>query len=329
MKANYISSVGFMYDLLFMYKLYFNKGEWRTEFVIHSKSEKDKAHYDSIMKWFDGAPEEGQLFFHINDAGQTFMDTLLFEMLNGSGEITFAAFLDAFRNTAAVRQKLIMHYLDQVSDEEPRVDQIVDRIDASDYPEEIKHLLISFLLRSENYVRTIADDLTVKEGLLSAYYDKNQKLLSDVCASVGDDVIQELTGGAAELNYAVSLIGRNEIVTVESEENSLVILGSEYQAVLEEQKEDDVELDITGFGKVMSESNRAMILDMLLEDKELSTSEIAKRLRVSVNAAYYHLNMMTDIDMLYSRTEGRTVYFKINPNHFVAVKKALEKYLGS
>ena len=153
-------------------------------------------------------------------------------------------------------------------------------------------------------------------------------MISDACAAIQDDTIRELTDGASELHYSIALIGRNEILSVETEDAPLTILGCHFQAVLDEQKEEEIELDITGFGKVMSEPNRVLVLDMLLEDKELSTSEIAKRLRVSVNAAYYHLNMMTDIDMLYSRTEGRTVYFKINPNHFAAVKKALAKYLG-
>ena len=52
-----------MYDLLFMYKLYFNKGEWMTEFVLHKKAEQNRDFYVSIMKLFDTAPEEGALFF--------------------------------------------------------------------------------------------------------------------------------------------------------------------------------------------------------------------------------------------------------------------------
>ena len=39
MASNYIPSAGYMYDLLFMYKLYFSKGERMTEFVLHKKAE--------------------------------------------------------------------------------------------------------------------------------------------------------------------------------------------------------------------------------------------------------------------------------------------------
>lgn len=328
MASNYIPSAGYMYDLLFMYKLYFNKGEWMTEFVLHKKAEQNRDFYVSIMKLFDTAPEEGALFFYVKDAGQTFMDTLLFEMMHCGEGLSFSEFRDAFKDGAVTKRKLFFYYLDQ-DIEQMSLAEAVGCIDRSAYPEGIKHLLISFLIREKDYVQSIAADLAVKDEIVSSYYEENKEILPRICATVSDETLQELTDrkDGAELRYGISLIGRNEIVTVESEEDSLVILGCDFQDVLEEQKEGTTNLDITGFGKVMSEPNRMVILDMLLENKELSTSEIAKRLRVSVNAAYYHLNMMTDIGMLYSRTEGRTVYFKINPSHFVAVRKALEKYL--
>lgn len=328
MASNYISSAGYMYDLLYMYKLYFNKGEWMTEFVLHKKAEQDKDFYNSIMKLFDTAPDEGALFFYIKDAGQTFMDTLLFEMMHCSEGLSFSRFCNVFEDGAATKRKLFFYYLDQ-DIEQMSTAEAVDCIDRSAYPEGIKHLLISFLIREKDYVQSIAADLAVKDEIVSSYYEENKKIIPNICATVSEETLQELIGGkdGAKLNYGISLIGRNEIVTVESEEDSLIILGCDFLNVLEEQKEETTNLDITGFGKVMSESNRMVILDMLLDNKELSTSEIAKRLRVSVNAAYYHLNMMTDIEMLYSRTEGRTVYFKINPSHFAAVRKALEKYL--
>ena len=68
MASNYIPSAGYMYDLLFMYKLYFNKGEWMTEFVLHKKAEQNRDFYVAIMKLFDTAPEEGALFFYVKDA---------------------------------------------------------------------------------------------------------------------------------------------------------------------------------------------------------------------------------------------------------------------
>ena len=115
MASNYIPSAGYMYDLLFMYKLYFNKGEWMTEFVLHKKAEQNRDFYVSIMKLFDTAPEEGALFFYVKDAGQTFMDTLLFEMMHCGEGLSFSEFRDAFKDGAVTKRKLFFYYLDPLS----------------------------------------------------------------------------------------------------------------------------------------------------------------------------------------------------------------------
>ena len=65
--------------------------------------------------------------------------------------------------------------------------------------------------------------------------------------------------------------------------------------------------------KVFSNPTRLAILNTLREE-EMSVSELAERLKVSVGNLSQHLNMMKQRRVLASRKEGNNVYYRLaNP----------------
>ncbi len=324
--TKFVSRFGNMYDLLFLYKLYFNKAEWMSEFSLHKKVERDNLFYERTVSEFGEFPAELKIFCTMNEDDLTFLDTLYFDLLEQDIELTFQAFSAKLEEEEFLKQQVFRFYLG-IDITGKTMLEIAEKVDGSYYSEEIKHLLLSFYIKPEKYQKVLIYDLISKEAMLTNYYQRNFKTVTKAQETFEEDNIDSFINSKKETLCSIALIAKNMIISREIGEYNVVILGSDYQEVLQERESDGEAPDLIGFGKVMSEQNRVVILDMLLEHKELSTSDIARRLKVSVNAAYYHLNMMTDIDMLFSRNEGRTVYFKINPNHFAAIRKALEKYM--
>lgn len=297
-----------------------------SEFALHKKVESDNLFYERTVSEFGEFPAELKIFCTMNEDDMTFLDTLYFDLLEQDIELTFQAFSAKLEEEEFLKQQVFHFYLGIDITSKTMV-EIAEKVDGSYYSEEIKHLLLSFYIKPEKYQKALIYDLISKEAMLTNYYQRNFKTATKAQETFEEDDIDSLVNSKKETLCSIALIAKNMIIAREIGEYNVVILGSDYREVLQERESDSETPDLIGFGKVMSEQNRVVILDMLLEHKELSTSDIARRLKVSVNAAYYHLNMMTDIDMLFSRNEGRTVYFKINPNHFVAIRKALEKYM--
>ena len=303
--TKFVSRFGNMYDLFFLYKLYFNKAEWMSEFALHKKVESDNLFYERTVSEFGEFPAELKIFCTMNEDDMTFLDTLYFDLLEQDIELTFQAFSAKLEEEEFLKQQVFHFYLGIDITSKTMV-EIAEKVDGSYYSEEIKHLLLSFYIKPEKYQKALIYDLISKEAMLTNYYQRNFKTATKAQETFEEDDIDSLVNSKKETLCSIALIAKNMIIAREIGEYNVVILGSDYREVLQERESDSETPDLIGFGKVMSEQNRVVILDMLLEHKELSTSDIARRLKVSVNAAYYHLNMMTDIDMLFSRNEGRT-----------------------
>ena len=165
----------------------------------------EEAVLDSIV--YADCPRPVSYTHLVKDAGQTFMATLLFEMMHCGEGLSFSEFRDAFKDGAVTKRKLFFYYLDQ-DIEQMSLAEAVGCIDRSAYPEGIKHLLISFLIREKDYVQSIAADLAVKDEIVSSYYEENKEILPSICATVSDETLQELTDrkDGEELRYGICLL---------------------------------------------------------------------------------------------------------------------------
>jgi DNA-binding transcriptional ArsR family regulator len=75
---------------------------------------------------------------------------------------------------------------------------------------------------------------------------------------------------------------------------------------------------------VFSNARRVRIL-WALADKELSVGDIAKAVDSSLQNVSQHLSLMKDHDLVTSRREGQTIYYRIKPgsleNHCLGLLK--------
>ncbi len=67
---------------------------------------------------------------------------------------------------------------------------------------------------------------------------------------------------------------------------------------------------------VFGNAKRVLIL-WALGEREMSVSEIASTIECSLQNTSQHLRLMKEKDILTSRREGQTIYYRIKPNEFM------------
>jgi DNA-binding transcriptional ArsR family regulator len=71
-----------------------------------------------------------------------------------------------------------------------------------------------------------------------------------------------------------------------------------------------------GICGIFGNTKRVLIL-WTLGEREMSVSEIASAVGCSLQNTSQHLHLMKDKDILASRREGQTIYYRIKPNELI------------
>jgi len=80
--------------------------------------------------------------------------------------------------------------------------------------------------------------------------------------------------------------------------------------------------------RIFSNSNRIQIFWLLMED-EMSVNDIAEAIDASVHNTSQHLRLMTTENILDTRRDGQTIYYRIADNDFGSYcRRILEKNLA-
>ena len=343
MKVKFIKSPGYLYDLIFIYILHFNKNLWESDFVNEDNIKSDIEFYKKIESKFLNIPDELKIFFYKNNGRCFLVEYFLNLISNITIDITFDKFRDELLNCDELKNKVINFYfsdckLDLSPDSDVILNEdIIKMIDSSNYSDNIKYRLLSFFVSPEKYGKQLIYDLMAKEPLLSQYYEKNYSILIDIQNNFNlEDLLISMNkmdgkdiniNDNSEIYITLCLITKNIVNVIFLETSYLFFLGYDFNHLLKTliNRNDKMEVDV--FGKILSDKHRLKILDMLLEKEEMSTSDIAENLSVTINSAFYHLEMMSQVGILYYRNEGRTVFYRINYNYIKNGSEAiLKKY---
>ena len=106
----------------------------------------------------------------------------------------------------------------------------------------------------------------------------------------------------------------------------MLLLGLEYQEMLKSLcgKKSSLQLDL--IGNALAEKNRIDILNLLLDEGELTVRDVESRLGLSGTNAYYHLSLMMKANVIQARNQGRTVFYAINRQLFRSLCEMLSRY---
>ena len=70
--------------------------------------------------------------------------------------------------------------------------------------------------------------------------------------------------------------------------------------------------------KILGDTNRYRIFEMLGKESKLSVSDIAKVLKISIPLASQHLKILEQAEMLEKEKQGQKVYYKLRLDNKIA-----------
>ena len=340
----FLKAPGYIYDIFYIFSLYFNREEHLSSDVNASSVEADAAFLNQMIQDFSPISDEIELFFHRRKDGRILMPKYCFEPYQDhfATDYSFDFLMQILMNHDQLIEKLIEFYFpdmghDDVLMVKSSLVEMSKQIDASQYDEHIKRRLYSFFINPEPIIQKLVYELMAKELMLSQYYEKNYQKIVSVQNDFDFDEFAEAVKGfrnidflneeKSEVYFSVCLINKNCVNFFLHPQKPVILLGYNYIESIKDFFSRKHHPSLKEFGDVITEQNRIDILNLLVERKEVTIKDLEKLLDFSGSTAYYHLTMMTRCNMVKTRNQGKTVFYSLNQHYFESIIEVLSKYL--
>ncbi|WP_249313582.1 ArsR/SmtB family transcription factor [Congzhengia minquanensis] len=333
---------GYIYDLLFIFYLRFNK-QYYINMLENSGKQADVKFFNDILEKFSDIPDDLYVFFHAIENGRCFFATQYFNPYKEQFTTTynFKLIQKELTDSDQLLRALIRFYFYEISDE--KIDacmnstlELFSLIKTSHYSTEVKSKLYEFFIHPEPYVRTLHFELIAKEFMLSQYYEKNYQKILDVYNQTTFEILSKKLKGLDDLKFikknnqeslyvSYCLINKFSLNFFGVREGVVYLLGYDYLSILDFVK-NKTDLSLLDFGNALCEESRVKILELLLEREEVTCKDLEKIFSFSGSTAYHHITMLTRIGLVKTRNEGKTILYGLNRKYFSAIIGVLSRY---
>ena len=334
---------GYIYDLLFVFYLKYNK-EYCLDNFVNKKSDKDdKEFYEQILKMFSPISDDLYVFFHALKNGKCFVSSNYFDSFKNSFTSDFdISFLQkALSDYSEVVKQAIYFYFHALSSEdvEKAIGSSVylfEIIKKSSYSDEEKSRLYEFFINPIPYIQKLQYELMVKELQLSNYYEKHYALILDSYNSLTFEKLNEQVKPLKDIDFikadkqqlilSFCLLNKNCVSFISVTEGVVYLLGYDYVATIGYIKDRSISIKLDEFGSALAEESRVRMLDLMLEKGEISCKDLERIFNFSGSTAYHHLMTLAKYGVIKTRNEGKTILYSVNTKCFDVVIDVLSKY---
>lgn len=344
-EVEFIKEPGYMYDLLSMFVLYFNKEYFLSNMINYDKASADQEHYKSIIKEIEPVSNDLRIFFLMNANARTFMIHNYFDMLDKTFLTTYnlKEVQDALRDCDGVKSKILEFYLPKLSKtkrEECKNDlaELSRQMKIADLKPEIKNGLYSFFIEPEAILQKLAYELISKDFILKKKRESHTLLAEQLQESFNTKEVVEKVSQYQRQNVSIdithysklyisfSMISKNAIKYYYFSDTVILLLGTDCLSYLDYLSARETAPDLETFGNALSDKYRVGILNLAAKNKEVSIKDIESELGNGGANVYYHLSLMLKANLLRARNQGRAVIYRLNTPYFNSVRDLLLRY---
>lgn len=331
-KVEFLKQPGYIYDLFSLFICYYNK--------VDPNSEKNN---EKMMSEFGSFPDELLPFFWMKEKNICFMTENYFVPYKEHFTTTYGLTevqeaLSAYDQTI---QKMLLYYFPNLSEEEclKCIDSPImvgRQIKKSNYSAEIKSALYAFFLEPVPAIQKLSYELMVKEFHLARFYESKLEMIMALQHDFDLDKFQkdlekytesQFEFSSFENSYLSFCIYNVKTIFIHScNKDIILILGIDYNDALKDLLLQRSSLQLDLIGNALAEKNRIDILNLLLQEGELTVRDFERRLGLSGTNTYYHLSLMQKANVIQTRNQGRTIFYRINKRLFSSLCELLSQY---
>lgn len=210
----------------------------------------------------------------------------------------------------------------------------IEALNDSIYSHDFK-LQVALLFGHFSYaISVLTEQLRCVYTHIDALHKKNTDKLDIVVNQIQSDknaklYDQLLDFDVTECCFSVSLLNQYTTQTFMSHGNNIgLLLGFNHEDDLHLQY-DEKNIDLRQLLIAVGNDTRYSILQILMENKELTASSIAKMLNLPPTTALRHVELLYDNNVLYiSRRSGLQIFYRINYDILTSAIKLLSNKLG-
>lgn len=344
-EVEFIKEPGYMYDLLSMFVLYFNKEYFLSNMINYDKASADQEHYKSIIKEIEPVSNDLRIFFLMNANEKSFMMLNYFDAFHEDFLTTYCLkeVQDALRDCDSVKSKILEFYLPKLSKtkrEECKNDlaELSRQMKIADLKPEIKNGLYSFFIEPEATLQKLSYELISKDFILKKKRESHVLLAEQVQKDFSaEKVIEKIlqfqnenddvnVAKSSKLYISLSLVSKNAIKYYCYSDIATLLFGTDCLDYLDYISGRDTAPDLETFGNALSDKYRVGILNLAAKNKEISIKDIESELGNGGANVYYHLSLMLKANLLRARNQGRAVIYRLNTPYFNSVRDLLLRY---
>lgn len=342
-EVEFIKEPGYMYDLLSMFVLYFNKEYFLSNMINYDKASADQEYYKSIIKEIEPVSNDLRIFFLMNANAKAFMMINYFDAFHDNFLTTYCLqeVQDALRDCESVKSKILEFYLPKLSKmkrEECKNDlaELSRQMKIADLKPEIKNGLYSFFIEPEATLQKLAYELISKDFILKKKRESHVLLAEQTQKDFkAEEVIEKIAKyqneninltSPSKLYITLSMINKNELKYYYYSSITALLFGTDCLSYLEYISGRETAPDLETFGNALSDKYRVGILNLAAKNKEISIKDIESELGNGGANVYYHLSLMLKANLLRARNQGRAVIYRLNTPYFNSVRDLLLRY---
>lgn len=343
-EVEFIKEPGYMYDLLSMFILYFNKEYFLSNMINYDKASADQEYYKSIIKEIEPVSNDLRIFFLMNANAKTFMMVNYFDVFNEAFFTTYnlKEVQDALRDCDGVKSKILEFYLPKLSKtkrEECKNDlaELSRQMKIADLKPEIKNGLYSFFIEPEATLQKLSYELISKDFILKKWRESHALQAEQMCESFNlFEIYKKFDGEIGHANsnmdgydkfyVSLTIAEKNVVKQYLYSDKALIILGVDSLSYLDYLSGLETAPDLETFGNALSDKYRVGILNLAAKNKEISIKDIESELGNGGANVYYHLSLMLKANLLRARNQGRAVIYRLNTPYFNSVRDLLLRY---
>lgn len=342
-EVEFIKEPGYMYDLLSMFVLYFNKEYFLSNMINYDKASADQEHYKSIIKEIEPVSNDLRIFFLMNANAKAFMMINYFDAFHDNFLTTYCLqeVQDALRDCDSVKSKILEFYLPKLSKmkrEECKNDlaELSRQMKIADLKPEIKNGLYSFFIEPEATLQKLAYELISKDFILKKKRESHVLLAEQTQKDFkAEEVIEKIAKyqnedinltSPSKLYITLSMINKNVLQYYYYSSITALLFGTDCLSYLEYISGRETAPDLETFGNALSDKYRVGILNLAAKNKEISIKDIESELGNGGANVYYHLSLMLKANLLRARNQGRAVIYRLNTPYFNSVRDLLLRY---
>lgn len=342
-EVEFIKEPGYMYDLLSMFVLYFNKEYFLSNMINYDKASADQEHYKSIIKEIEPVSNDLRIFFLMNANEKSFMMLNYFDAFHEDFLTTYCLqeVQDALRDCESVKSKILEFYLPKLSKmkrEECKNDlaELSRQMKIADLKPEIKNGLYSFFIEPEATLQKLAYELISKDFILKKKRESHVLLAEQTQKDFkAEEVIEKIAKyqnedinltSPSKLYITLLMINKNVLKYYYYSSITALLFGTDCLSYLEYISGRETAPDLETFGNALSDKYRVGILNLAAKNKEISIKDIESELGNGGANVYYHLSLMLKANLLRARNQGRAVIYRLNTPYFNSVRDLLLRY---